>query len=202
MTSDAALKLIDFWFADSREGSEQAAARIPVWFQSSEAFDERLRADFGELAERAAAGELDDWSGTAPGRLALIIALDQLPRNLYRRSAKAFAQDAKALDLCLEGLKRGHDLALSPVERVFFYLPLEHAEDLAIQNESCRRYGQLCGEAAGFGEIMKGSLEAVHEHKDLIERFGRFPHRNALLGRESTQAELEHLASGARTFGQ
>lgn len=202
VTPNAAIKLLDFWFGDAREGPEQAQARLPVWFESSNAFDESLLTEFGALAKRAQTGELDHWADTPQGRLALIIALEQLSRNLYRRTPGAFAQDEKALALCLEGLDLAHDRALHPVERLFFYLPLEHAEDMDIQNESSRRYLRLSQEAHGYERIMKGSLDAVEEHRDLIRRFGRFPHRNAILGRESTQAELDFLATGARNFGQ
>lgn len=202
MTHESARELNEFWFAGSREGPAAALERVEIWFRGGSVFDDALRQRFASLVERAAAGSLDGWAAEPAGRLALIIALDQLPRNLFRRTHEAFAQDPKALALCEEGLELEHDLALSPMERLFFYMPLEHAEDRAVQGESVRRFERLRDDAPEFGEVMNRSLTAVYEHRDTVERFGRFPHRNEVLGRVSTPGELAFLAAGARTYGQ
>jgi uncharacterized protein (DUF924 family) len=129
--------------------------------------------------------------------------LDQLPRNLYRGTARAFATDPQALALCQQGLLLGHDAALAPVERVFHYLPLEHAENLEAQNLSIALFRELRNDAPPGAEAsFDGFIKHADSHRQIIERFGRYPHRNAVLGRVSTPAEQQYLAGSAATFGQ
>jgi uncharacterized protein (DUF924 family) len=158
---------------------------------------------FGLAAEAAAAGRLDDWAATPSGRLALILLLDQLPRNLYRGTARAFATDAAARALTVEGIEIGHDRALHPLERVFFYLPLEHAESPADQERCVQLFEALQREAPpGFEEPFAGFTRFARWHRDIVARFGRFPHRNRLLGRADTTEETRYLQGDAPAFGQ
>ncbi|MCW8807574.1 MAG: DUF924 domain-containing protein [Rhodanobacter sp.] len=188
----AAESLLAFWFAD-----ENAAH----WFAADPVFDAALRQRFGAAAEAAAEGRLDDWAATAPGWLALLILLDQCSRNLYRHDPRAWAQDPRAQQLALAGIDRGADRALTAVQRVFAYLPLEHAEDLTLQQRSVALFEALCVEAPiGQRARFEGFLDYARRHREVIARFGRFPHRNAVLGRTSTPAELAYLAQPGAGF--
>ena len=177
--------VLAYWFAPGPE-------RTARWFRGDAATDADVRGRFASTLESAARGELDGWTATPRGRLALIVVLDQFSRNVHRGTPRAFAQDARALALCLDGLARGDDRALAPDERAFFYLPLEHAEDAAMQARSVACFEALAAEAPGAA----GFLDYAHEHRDVIARFGRFPHRNATLGRRSTPDEEAFLAAG------
>lgn len=196
-------EILRFWFGEIVDGFP-ADDMSWLWWAGGEKIDQNIRERFGEWVVKAGDGELAAWTETAAGRLAHIILLDQFTRNIYRKSAQAFAHDADALQLTLAGIERGHDLELLPIQRIFFYMPLEHAEDLAMQ--------RLCGEK--FKETLapyldtadengvQGYLQAAADHCAIIEQFGRFPHRNAVLGRESTPAELAYLSGDHQSFGQ
>jgi len=180
---DDANEVRQFWFSRSLE----------EWF--SPALDAEIRDRFAGLTERAASGELDHWANSPRRRLALVLLLDQFPRNLYRGTAKAFAQDAQALRWTLSGLQSGADAALDPLERMFFLMPLQHAESAAAQEESVAAYRRLAGEASeDQRETLEKALESAQAHHAIIKRFGRFPHRNAALGRASTQDEAAFIA--------
>jgi len=189
----AIARVLRYWLGEdeSREGCED---RKRVWFEKSDATDNYVRQRFGELAERAARGELEGWARTPRGRLALVIVLDQFPRNLHRGEARAFACDEAALRLCLEGLERGDDAAYSPLERAIFAMPLQHAEDLALQEKGVRYFEELARQVSDdVRPVFEEFRDFARRHRDAIARFGRFPHRNALLGRSSTTAEEEFL---------
>lgn len=156
----------------------------PRWFSKDTAFDAEFRARCLALHERAAARELEPWLDTPEGALALVLLLDQLPRNAFRDSPRTFATDPLAREYADAAIARGHDAQVDPKLRFFFYLPFEHSEDMVDQERSVALH-----QAIGFEEY------ALH-HRDIIRRFGRFPHRNRVLGRESTQAELAYLAEG------
>jgi uncharacterized protein (DUF924 family) len=165
--------------------------------------DELLRERFGEATRAAASGSLSAWESGPRRRLALILLLDQFPRNIFRGTARAFAQDRQALSLTLTGMQFGADATLDPVERIFFYMPLLHAEDPDVQEEGVAAFRRLRTEApVELHEVFDASLAAAIEHRDLIARFGRFPHRNRSLGRESSADELSWLASNSKSFGQ
>ena len=195
-----AAELLAEWFGESWRTAPVAGA---WWFASDAARDARLHARFGALMESAARGELAAWSATPRSRLALILLLDQLPRNCFRGTAGAFATDARALAETQRGLERGDDRALNPWERMFFYMPLQHAEDDAVQAQAVERYSALAAAVPReFAKTFEDAAQYARLHRDIVARFGRFPHRNALLGRESTVAEREWLAAGAPDFGQ
>jgi uncharacterized protein (DUF924 family) len=188
----AAQEVLDFWFAPAHVGR---------WFVSDAGFDAQLRERFGDTAQAAADGVLDDWSDTPSGWLALLIALDQFPRNLHRGDARAWAQDVKAQRVALSGIARACDQSLPPLQRVFAYMPLEHAEDSALQERSVALFERLCAEAppeqrAQFGDF----VDYARRHRDVIKRFGRFPHRNAALGRTSTPQESSYQAQPGAGF--
>ena len=157
------------------------------WFKKVNAFDEAVRLKFEPVHHAAARGEYDAWAASAEGALALLILLDQFPRNLYRGSAHAFATDPKARSIALAAVDKGFDRQVEPIMRNFFYLPFEHSEDLADQDYSVA----LCAEA---GE--PDNLKWAGIHREIIARFGRFPHRNASLGRVTTPDEQEFLDEG------
>ena len=179
--------VLDFWF-----DGDPTASR-PVWFQKDDAFDAAC-ARFSAARDAAKAGAYDAWTATPHGTLALLILLDQLSRNLHRGSAEAFAADPKALTIARAAVARGDDLALHPSERRFIYLPFEHAEDLPTQDESVRLFETL-GEALGALTV-----DYAHRHRDVIRQFGRFPHRNAALGRTNTPEEEVYLAQPGAGF--
>lgn len=160
------------------------AAGMQRWFNKDAAFDAEFRAKCLPLHERAAARELNLWLDTPDGALALVLLLDQLPRNAFRDSPRTFATDSLAREYADAAIARGHDARVDPALRFFFYLPFEHSEDLADQERSVALH-----QAIGFEEY------ALH-HRDIIQRFGRFPHRNRVLGRESTAQELAYLEQG------
>ena len=182
--------------------------RMRFWFgtESSEIVemqDRDLEARFGALTERALAGELAAWADSPRRRLALILLLDQLPRNIHRGTARAFAGDATACALAQEGLDQAADAALELIERLFFYMPLQHAESQDVQHDSVAAFRRLAAESPPeLADLFNGALDYAVRHRDIVLRFGRFPYRNAVLGRESTPEELAWLAKSGERFGQ
>ena len=171
------------------------------WFQKNDAFDAELRQLFLPTIAAARAGQLDAWAEDAEGRLALLIVLDQFTRNAFRGQPEAFAGDSQALALALKGIERGHDQAVLPMARIFCYLPLEHAEDAAMQERSVVLFQSLRdAPEAEPKAFFDGTLDFARKHQAVIERFGRFPHRNAILGRASTAEELDYLAQPGAGF--
>jgi uncharacterized protein (DUF924 family) len=181
--SNDAQQLLEFWFSD------EAAAN---WFRADATFDDRLRRRFSKLAHAAAAGCLDHWSQSPKTWLAMLVLLDQCPRNLYRHEPRAWAQDVKAQRVALSGISRGEDRQLLPLQRVFAYLPLEHAEDMGLQERSVALFKALCADAPeDQRQRFRNFLDYARWHREVIARFGRFPHRNAVLGRTSTPEEVQ-----------
>jgi len=195
-------ELLGFWFGADLDSPEAIAERVRVWFEGGEAVDRELRARFAELPERAAASALEAWLAAPRSALARVIALDQLPRNLFRGTARAFAYDGLAVEAAEAALAAGFDGKLHPLEAGFLYLPFEHTERLELQQRCVALFEALVARAP---EPLAGTLEEwaqfAREHRDAILRFGRFPHRNAVLGRLPTAAERAHLAAGGDRFG-
>ncbi|GMV31753.1 MAG: hypothetical protein AMXMBFR59_38780 [Rhodanobacteraceae bacterium] len=197
MTESTAEIVIEFWFGaeGTSEADQERLARR--WFARSDEFDAEIRRRFVALIDAAMAGDLNGWASTARGRLALLLVLDQFPRNLYRDSPAAFAGDPAAQQHALEGLERGDDLALAPRYRPFCYLPLEHAEDLTLQHRCVDLFVALAADEASVPrERYQMYLDYARRHRDVIERFGRFPHRNRILGRPTRPAEQVYLDAG------
>ncbi|MEM9624641.1 MAG: DUF924 family protein [Pseudomonadota bacterium] len=175
---------LDFWFAEETK---------PRWYDSTEAFDELCRKSFGNLNARAANGELTHWEETADGALALCLLLDQMPRNLFRGTPKAFSTDDQAAAVATRAIEKGLDQELDVERRKFLYLPYMHSERLADQERSIALAKALDDD---------NMIHHAGEHADIIRRFGRFPHRNSILGRVNTPEEAAFLADGAKTYGQ
>jgi uncharacterized protein (DUF924 family) len=186
-----AAEVLVFWF-----GAIDGQAARPEWFRKDAAFDSQIRQRFGEVIEAALAAALTGWDATPSGALARIVVLDQFTRNAFRDQARAFAGDAPALAAARAMLGRGWDLVLPPVQRSFVYLPFEHAEDLAAQDESIRLFSAL----ASTHPPSADALAWAHKHRDIVVRFGRYPHRNEVLGRTSTAEELAFLAEPGSRF--
>jgi len=209
MAERRAQDVLDYWFGPDLTDPGQLQSRMRFWFGTGDPpeilqlRDESIEERFGSLTASAARGELDSWTHSPNRLLALILLLDQFPRNIHRGSSAAFAQDEVALQRCLAGIQDGADAALAPVQRIFFYMPLQHAESASIQDESLRAYRRLAEEApAALQPVFDDCLRFAELHAQIIERFGRFPHRNAVLGRSGTPAELRFLEDEGLTFGQ
>ncbi|QNJ99908.1 DUF924 family protein [Dyella telluris] len=184
--------VLDFWFEPATEAH---------WFARSHAFDDAVRERFGATLEAARRGDLDAWANTPEGWLALLIVRDQFSRNVYRNDHRAWSTDAGTQAIALAGIARGYDQALSPLQRLFAYLPLEHAEDLALQQHCVSLFERLAAEQPEAARArFKDFLDYARQHHDVIKRFGRFPHRNAVLGRADTPAEQAYLSTPGTGF--
>jgi uncharacterized protein (DUF924 family) len=199
--------VLEYWFGAGPMTAERLAERNRFWFggdgaEAAAARDAEIKLLLEPLLERAVRGEFASWAGSPKRRLALILLLDQVPRNAYRGTAASFAFDRDALALSVEGIQLAADAALEPWERLFFYLPLEHAESVEAQDAALASFTRLAAEAP---EEYRGFCAAlvpyVHKHRDLILKFGRFPHRNKVLGRADTDAERTWLAAHPNYFG-
>lgn len=188
---DLAGDILAFWFGSGKPGPDPASR----WFGKDPSFDAEIRARYGNAIEAALAGAHEAWSGTPRGALARILLLDQFTRNVFRDTPRAFAGDARALAAAESAVARGFDRALDPVQRGFVYLPFEHAEDAAMQHRSLALFGALARET-GDDTL----LVWARKHADVIFRFGRYPHRNAILGRASTPEEVAFLAEPGSRF--
>lgn len=186
-------EVLSFWFG-APESPERGRPR-KCWFEKSEAFDDEVRSCFLGVYARAAVGELAHWERTPLAALALAVVLDQFPRNMFRGLARAFAADALALRVARNIVDHGFNVPLRPVERWFAYLPFEHAEDIAAQRRSVALFESLAGDPESAGTI-----DYARRHYSIISRFGRFPHRNAILGRDSTSEELAFLSQPGSSF--
>ncbi|MDH4073373.1 MAG: DUF924 domain-containing protein [Gammaproteobacteria bacterium] len=195
--------ILTFWFKEHALSAPQIDGRMDVWFGEDPLFDEEIASLFSRDVDEASVGNLDHWSSAPRGRLALILLLDQFRRNIYRNTPAAFEMDRAALKLCVEGAMEKKDMDLSPIERVFFYMPLQHAESRKVQQKSREIYGKL-SEAVSptFRETFETVAQFAELHADIVEQFGRFPHRNRIMGRENTPEEAQYLAGDAPTFGQ
>lgn len=169
--------VVEFWFS---------AQVRPLWFNSTPAFDAELRESFLETYRAALDGELAHWADSPEGALALVICLDQLPLNMFRNQAESFAGEAASRQIAAAAIERGFDQALDKIQKVFLYMPFMHSENLADQDRAIELF-----ELAGLAD----NLHWAKHHREIVSRFGRFPHRNAILGRHSSQEELAYLAS-------
>jgi len=200
MTTQPA-NILDFWFGPSGSATEIVGRQRKLWFAKSAANDQAVVDQFADTLLAATAGRLDHRADTPRGRLALLIVFDQFPHHIHRNQPQAFATDPQALALSLAAIKAGDELHLTAIERVFLYLPLEHAESNAMQDRSVSLYEKLADEAAiAERALFDDFLKYARQHRDVVARFGRFPHRNAILGRPSTDDELEFLKQPGSRF--
>lgn len=196
--------VLDFWFGDAANAkAEDLKSDFQRWFQGGKELDKEIKTRFGKAVKQAAADDLAIWENTTEGKLALIILLDQFTRNVYRGTAKAFAYDAKALRICQKQIESGADKDRSWAERGFTYMPMQHAEDPKVQQQGIEAYMGLIEDTPNdLKKVVTGFLLSAREHKSIVDKFGRFPHRNKVMERESTDEELIYLATGAKSFGQ
>ncbi|NRF48038.1 DUF924 domain-containing protein [Pseudomonas stutzeri] len=194
-------ELLHWWFGQGTSASEIAAEKQRLWFGYRPQQDAEARERFGALVEQALNGDLQDWAELPEGWLALVLLLDQLPRMIHRDTPRAFAGDERAQQLVRDGLAHGGDMLLSPIQRVFIYLVLEHAENLAVQDLAVAHFTALRDIAAEHEQaLFRDFLDYAERHREVISRFGRFPHRNAILGRDSSDAEQSFLQQPGSSF--
>jgi uncharacterized protein (DUF924 family) len=191
-------EVLRFWLGDDPKNPLRNSA---LWWKNDPAFDREIREKFEEDLKRGVKGEYEAWKGTPHGCLAYVILFDQFSRNIYRETPQAFAQDALGLAACLEGIKRGFDRQLLPLGRSFFYMPLQHSEDPQIQRRSVEVFRRLAEEAPeDLKKALGENFQYALRHAEIVVRFGRFPHRNRILGRSSTQEEIEFLKTPGSSF--
>lgn len=195
--------ILAFWFKEHELSAPQIDRRMDIWFGEDPAFDHEIQQHFAGDVENASEAKLDHWADEPRGRLALILLLDQFRRNIYRGTSRAYDKDRAALKLCVEGAMQRKDRGLTPIQRVFFYMPLQHTESLKVQTKAVELYTRLAEAVSPtLRETFLTIAQFAELHRDIIEQYGRFPHRNALLGRQNTPEEDEYLAGDAPDFGQ
>ncbi|MEM1390228.1 MAG: DUF924 family protein [Pseudomonadota bacterium] len=194
--------VLDYWIGEASHDAAIADVKMKLWFEKSAQTHADIANRFLHLMDPLANGLAREWAQSGPKeRLAAIIALDQFSRNLFRDTEKAFANDPLALALTKDALAQAEDKTLSEVERIFLYLPLEHSEDMADQDASIQNYQDLLEDARpDFKALCENTLDYAHRHRDVIKQYGRFPHRNKILGRENTDAEAEYLSRPGAGF--
>ncbi|MHB8916103.1 MAG: DUF924 family protein [Thiobacillus sp.] len=193
--------ILDCWFGAPGTAGEIAERQSKLWFGKLPEKDREVSERFTPTFNAGITGSLNEWATTSRGRLALVIVLDQFPHHIHRDTPDAFAQDAKALALSLAAIVAGEDKTLALIERVFLYLPMEHAESIAMQNLSVTQYQQLADEAVESERaLFDNFLDYAHKHREVVLRFGRFPHRNAILGRPSSTDEIAFLQQPGSRF--
>ena len=195
--------ILSFWFKEQELSGPQIDRRMDIWFSADPVLDHEIEKEFADDVAAACDGGLDHWAADPRGRLALILLIDQFRRNIYRDTAEAFSMDKLALKLCVEGAMEKKDVGLMPLQRVFFYMPLQHAESKKVQEKSVELYNRLAEAVSPtYRETLLTVAQFAELHKDIIDQFGRFPHRNKLLNRENTPEEDEYLANDSPDFGQ
>ena len=194
-------EILQFWFGDENELQAISDKQSALWWGKNDQTDATIKEKYSGLVEAASAGNLEHWKSEAESCLAYVLLLDQFSRNIYRGTAAAFANDARALSTTLDGLKSGLDKKLSPMQRVFFYLPLEHSESLAMQELSLHQFKNLQhDDNAEHPEIFSKFYQFAEAHYRIIKKFDRYPHRNAMLGRQSSAEELAFLQQPNSSF--
>ena len=192
-----------FWFKEQELSGPQIDRRMDIWFGTDPVLDHEIEKEFGDDVAAASEGRLDHWAEDPHGRLALILLIDQFRRNIYRNSAEAFSMDKLALKLCVEGAMEKKDIGLTPLQRIFFYMPLQHAESRKVQEKSVNLYNRLAEAVSPtYRETLLTIAQFAELHRDIIDQFGRFPHRNKLLNRDNTAEEDEYLATDSPDFDQ
>jgi len=191
-------EVLDFWFGDP-----PLKPKGKLWFTGGKATNQEIEQRFGAAVQAALDGELNNWRQQPRSAVALIVLLDQFTRNLFRGSARAFEGDPAALKLCVSGMESGYVEHLHVLEAAFFFMPLEHSESMAMQDLCVRRFEELLKRSGpDHGDYIRSNLDHALSHREIIQQFGRYPHRNRVLGRTSTAAESDYLHGGGATFGQ
>jgi uncharacterized protein (DUF924 family) len=191
-------KILSYWFSEPEESASYLRSRGRIWFGGGQSLDQEIKAKFGPSVEAAGRGELESWRDEPGSCLALILLLDQFPLNIFRNEARGYELSERSIPVALAALDQGFHEAMHPVQKSFFYLPLEHAEDLALQERCVGLFRALESQCRGgfWAEWAAGSLEWAERHLRVVKDFGRFPHRNEALGRASTPEEIAFLQKG------
>lgn len=199
MTHEKQYRILQFWFG---EDPLKPLEHQSLWFSKQPQNDEIIRQMFGPMLDEASTGAYDDWVKTPDGALALVVLCDQFSRHIHRDDALAFASDDRALKTAQMAIEQGFDLKYTFVERCFLYLPFEHSEDLAMQERAVELFRELfrATQTEEEGRFVAEALEYAIRHRDVIARFGRFPHRNETLGRETSRVEREFLKRPGAVF--
>ena len=203
MSTETISEIVAFWLGSSLESPEAASGRRDWWYKGGAPVDNAIRARFGDLIPQACARELMAWQSTPDGALALILLLDQFTRNLYRNTPQAYVGDTCAYEVVTWAIEQKLDIILPPVSRIWLYHPFHHAEDVEDQDRGLVLLNELRQEAlAEWHPYVEGCIEGWTRHRNIVARFGRFPHRNAVLARDSTHEEHEFLKINGEAFGQ
>ena len=200
-TCSAAEAVLEFWLGDLDEHGLASSEKSKAWWKKSQSFDQEIKERFADDSAAILAGKHDDWPETPRGTLAAVIVLDQFSRNMYRDQAEMYAGDALALKLATDAIKKGFDRQLPTDARVFLYMPFMHAEDVAMQDRCVELFAAMLSDV---DEAAKGRIQSNHEfavqHRDIVAKWGRFPHRNKIVGRDSTAEEVEFLKGPGSSF--
>jgi len=203
MSSEIIPQIVDFWLGPSLQGLEAARGRRDFWYKGGKEVDDEIRERFGNFIPQACNGELADWQATPDGALALILLLDQFTRNLFRSTPNAYLGDPHAFAIVNAAIKDGLNQELGPVPRIWLYHPFHHSERIEEQDRGLGLLNELLREAsAEWRPYVERSIQGWTRHRNIVARFGRFPHRNEVLGRSSTDEELAFLSSDGESFGQ
>ncbi|MDK1024320.1 MAG: DUF924 family protein [Gammaproteobacteria bacterium] len=195
--------IIEFWFSDSLDSPESARNRSKFWYVSNSVTDDEIRTQFGPVLEAAHNGLISDWEASPEGALALVILLDQFSRNIYRGDAKAYSGDELALAIAKRAVQSGFDQDLPGLQRLFLYHPLHHSEQISDQEKAVALFQNVEDQSPeDWREFLHGFTKFAIHHKDVVTRFGRFPHRNKILHRRNTKEEQAYLDGGASSYGQ
>jgi len=196
-------EILSFWFKEQTLSAPQIDRRLDTWFGEDAVFDHECKKEFADDVDKASEGKLNHWASEPHGRLALILLLDQFRRNIYRGTAEAYAMDKMALKLCVEGAMEKKDKGLTPIQKAFFYMPLQHAESRKVQAKSVMIFNRLAEAVSPtYRETFETIAQFAELHHDIVEQFGRFPHRNKILDRDNTPEEDEYLSGDSPDFGQ
>jgi uncharacterized protein (DUF924 family) len=196
-------EILQFWFEDACESPAQAEARNAFWFSANAEFDAQIWTLYADVVTDASLDHYENWAGSPLGRLALIIVLDQFPRNIFRGTSEAYRYDAQVLALARAGVEKGQLAGLAIPHQAFFLMPYQHSEDIQVQRSGVELMQGIVDEAPDEWRACASAYsDYAHQHHDIVANYGRFPHRNAPLGRTSTEAESRYLSDGGQTFGQ
>lgn len=196
-------RVLNFWFGNLKENELPSEEYRKKWWIKDHENDMQIKDLYGDDLDLAIRGELDEWKTTPAGTMALILLFDQFTRNIYRDTREAFSQDQKALVICINGLNKAFDDALHPIQRAFYYMPLMHSEDISMQEKSIECFSNLVKQfktPESISHMVSDNYEYAIKHYEIVKRFGRYPHRNAILGRESTLEEIEFLNGPGSSF--
>ncbi len=195
--------VLEFWFADANESPAKCEQRGAFWFTPDTEVDRLIWEVYADAVTDTGAGYFDDWLDTSTGHLALILLLDQFPRNIFRGTSEVYRYDARALEIAGQGITLGHMAGRSIPEQAFFLMPYQHSEDLAVQRAGVDLTRAMAdGAPLEWQAVAQNFLAFAIRHHDIVAEYGRFPHRNGLLGRHTTEAEARFLSEGGETFGQ